>query len=494
MPDTTNVALSAQAATDWAALETVASQLTNLLPLAERIDSALEDSELGQAKESGGEGGSELSLGEALETEDSQTLAQMADAPFTKNWTIKPKFSTELTSLHRKLNKLNREKNKLEENLRERTGAQSLILNCSTINGWHVRVPKARDARNIRNAEELRLVEVSKSASSKTYFLSSWTELGTSIAGTEIAILRAERAAFNNLRDEIKAVGSILRKNARIGDELDVATAFASLAVEMNFVRPVVNESPVLNIIHGRHPTVELGLIKSGRNFVPNSVHLHPEGRLHFITGPNMAGKSTLLRQTAVIVILAQTGSYVPAESATIGIVDKVFARIGAKDDLFRDRSTFMVIMDEVGRGTTVKDGVAIAFGTAHYLYDVHRCRTLFATHFHDVADLFGYDDAVGQSAEPKYQAIDFFCTDIDETQDGYFTYSHKLERGLNRDSHGIQVAKMAGIPELALDVAVDVAKFYEATEINRQASGTKLRDIGRLVTQSHSKPFGTIT
>ncbi|KAG8895420.1 DNA mismatch repair ATPase msh1, partial [Tulasnella sp. 417] len=467
MPDTANVALSAQAATDWAALETVASQLTNLLPLAERIDSALEDSELGQAKESAGEDGDgmmpELSLGEAFETEDSQTLAQMADAPFTRNWTIKPKFSTELTSLHRKLNKLNREKNKLEENLRERTdfdalqGAKSLILNCSTINGWHVRVPKARDARNMRNAEELRLVEVSKSASSKTYFLSSWTELGTSIAETEIAILRAERAAFNSLRDEIKAVGSILRKNARIGDELDVATAFASLAVEMNFVRPVVNESPVLNIIHGRHPTVELGLIKSGRNFVPNSVHLHPEGRLHFITGPNMAGKSTLLRQTAVIVILAQTGSYVPAESATIGIVDKVFARIGAKDDLFRDRSTFMVemletadilkkatpqslvIMDEVGRGTTVKDGVAIAFGTAHYLYEVHRCRTLFATHFHDVADLFGYDDAVGRSVEPIYQAVDFFCTDIDETQDGYFTYSHKLERGLNRDSHGIQ-------------------------------------------------------
>ncbi|KIO30792.1 hypothetical protein M407DRAFT_68788, partial [Tulasnella calospora MUT 4182] len=117
-----------------------------------------------------------------------------------------------------------------------------------------------------------------------------WTTLGTSIAETEMAILDAERAAFNALRDEIKAVGSTLRKNARIGDELDVATAFANLAVEMKFVRPIVVESSVLNIIDGRHPTVELGLIKSGRNFVPNSVHLHSEGRLHFITGPNMAG------------------------------------------------------------------------------------------------------------------------------------------------------------------------------------------------------------
>lgn len=95
--------------------------------------------------------------------------------------------------------------------------------------------------------------------------------------------------------------------------------------------------------------------------------------------------------------------------------------------------------MDEVGRGTTVKDGVAIAFGTAHYLYNVHQCRSLFATHFHDVADLFGYDDALGRSSEPMYRAVEFFCTDVDETEDGYFTYSHRLERGLNRDSHGIK-------------------------------------------------------
>ncbi|KAG9047569.1 DNA mismatch repair ATPase msh1 [Tulasnella sp. UAMH 9824] len=351
MPDTTKVALSAQAATDWAALETIASQLASLLPLAERIDSALEDNELAPAKDSAGEEGDPtmpgLSLGEALETEDSQTLPETEDGVSTKTWTIKPKFSAKLTSLHRKLNKLHRQKTELEEDLRERTGAQSLILNNSTIHGWHVRVPKARDARNMRNVEDLGLIDVSKSASSRTYFLSSWTTLGTSIAETEMEILHTERAAFNTLRDEVKLVGSFLRKNARIGDELDVASAFANLAVEMNFVRPTINESSALDIVHGRHPTVELGLIKSGRNFVPNSVHLHPEGRLHFITGPNMAGKSTLLRQTAVIVILAQTGSYVPAESATIGIVDKVFARIGAKDDLFRDRSTFMVEMLE---------------------------------------------------------------------------------------------------------------------------------------------------
>ncbi|KAG9013654.1 DNA mismatch repair ATPase msh1 [Tulasnella sp. 427] len=500
-PDPTGTTLSAQTIKDWEVLNAIISDMTGLLSLADQIDAALEDHEPGQAKDSAevemlAPG---LPLGEALETECTDEQGQLGSLT-TRTWTIKPSFSSRLTTLHRKLDKLHRQKGKLEENLREQTGAQSLILNNSNIHGWHVRVPKPKDARTMGDVEHMGLVEVSRSKSSKTFFYSSWTTLGTSIAETEVAILDAERDVFAALRDEIKAVDSVLRKNARVIDELDVATSFASLAVEMNFVRPEINESAVLNIVHGRHPTVEMGLLKSGRNFVPNSVYLHPQGRLHFISGPNMAGKSTLLRQTAVIVLLAQTGSFVPAESATIGIVDKVFARIGAKDDLFRDRSTFMVemmetadilkkatprslvIMDEVGRGTTVKDGVAIAFGTAHYLYDVHQCRSLFATHFHDVADLFGYDDALGRSTEPIYQAVDFFCTDVDETEDGYFTYSHKLQRGLNRDSHGIKVAKMAGMPERAISVAIDIATLYKEREARKQDDGIQLRDIGKLV------------
>lgn len=192
-----------------------------------------------------------------------------------------------------------------------------------------------------------------------------------------------------------------------------------------------------------------MGLLTSGRVFTPNSIKFDPDSKVHIITGPNMAGKSTFLRQSALISILAQIGSFVPAESATIGIVDRLFSRIGAKDDLFRDRSTFMVemletadilrratnkslvwrfrispcyptdvykvIMDEVGRGTTVKDGLAIAFATVHHLTTVNQSRTLFATHFHELANMLGHtEEATGSGI---YQRLRFYCTDIDETE-----------------------------------------------------------------------------
>lgn len=218
------------------------------------------------------------------------------------------------------------------------------------------------------------------------------------------------------------------------------------------------------HVVNGRHPTVELGLLGAGRVFNPNTVSFAPDSSLHVITGPNMAGKSTLLRQTALIAILAQTGSFVPADSARIGVIDRIFSRVGAKDDLFRNRSTFMVemletanilrratpnslvsciiascyqflwilqvIMDEVGRGTTVEDGLAIAFATVHHLLSQSRCRTLFATHFHELADMLGYSEIhKGQGA---FAGVSFFCTDVDETEVGEISFSQKLSSGSN--------------------------------------------------------------
>lgn len=187
------------------------------------------------------------------------------------------------------------------------------------------------------------------------------------------------------------------------------------------------------NVVNGRHPTVELGLLTAGRNFIPNTVNMDSSHRLHLITGPNMSGKSSLLRQTALISILAQVGAFVPADYAELGLVDKVFSRVGAKDDLFRDRSTFMVemlesaeilrratprslvIMDEVGRGTTIKDGMAIAFATVHHLHGVSQCRALFATHFHELADMLGFDELDKLSS--TYPGVGFYCTDVDELE-----------------------------------------------------------------------------
>lgn len=191
------------------------------------------------------------------------------------------------------------------------------------------------------------------------------------------------------------------------------------------------------HVINGRHPTVEMGLLNAGRNFVPNNVIFDDTQHLHVITGPNMSGKSSLLRQTALIAILAQVGAFVPADRVELGLVDKVFSRVGAKDDLYRDRSTFMVemlesaeilrratprslvIMDEVGRGTTIKDGIAIAFASIHYLYHVSKCRALFATHFHEVADMLGFLEAESSSA--SYPGVGFYCTDLDELDVRWF-------------------------------------------------------------------------
>jgi DNA mismatch repair ATPase MutS len=185
------------------------------------------------------------------------------------------------------------------------------------------------------------------------------------------------------------------------------------------------------HVINGRHPTVEMGLLNAGRNFVPNNVVFNDTQHLQVITGPNMSGKSSLLRQTALIAILAQVGAFVPADRAELGLVDKVFSRVGAKDDLYRDRSTFMVemlesaeilrratprslvIMDEVGRGTTIKVGIAIAFASIHHLYHVNKCRALFATHFHEVADMLGFSETQPSSA--SYPKVGFYCTDLDE-------------------------------------------------------------------------------
>ena len=209
---------------------------------------------------------------------------------------------------------------------------------------------------------------------------------------------------------------------------------------------------------------MKLGLQEKGQSFVSNDLNLDRKARAWLITGPNMAGKSTFLRQNALITILAQMGCYVPAEYAKIGIVDKIFSRIGAADDLFRNESTFMVemletanilreatdksfvIMDEVGRGTAPEDGTAVAYASLHHLYHTNQCRTLFATHFHDLADQTTDWDKLAQ-----------YCSDLYEDDSGSFTFIHKLRQGVNRKSHALRVAKMAGLPQSTLDIAQDM-------------------------------------
>lgn len=376
-------------------------------------------------------------------------------------WVMKPAASPGLKTLHNQLATLIDDRQSLGNSLRERLGAPSLSLRWTPGLG-HIAHIKGKDAKNLSDIRTL-----SSSRSTRSFHLPEWTALGQRLDQRRSQIRREEQRVFQSLREQVVVNIVKLRRNASVLDELDIATSFARLAVEKHLVRPTLNNSTAHTIIGGRHPTVEGGLVEQGRSFVENDclVGNASAGSLWLITGPNMAGKSTFLRQNALITILAQIGCYVPASYAELGIVDAIFSRIGSADNLYRDQSTFMVemletahilkhatsrsfvIMDEIGRGTTPEDGTAVSYACLHHLVTVNQCRTLFATHFHAVADLAAADGL----CDPHNGTVQFYCTDVEEDESGRFIYVHKLSKGINRKSHALKTARQAGLPEAAL-------------------------------------------
>src|SRR5262249_20984889 len=281
----------------------------------------------------------------------------------------------------------------------------------------------------------------------------------------------AERALGLELEIFERLTASIIEQSTNIKDcgealaRLDVASAFAQLAEEREYARPQVDDSHAFVVERGRHPVVEQALLRDGTPFIANDCDLSPTqntdaGRIWLITGPNMAGKSTFLRQNALIAILAQMGSFVPAKHAQIGVVDRLFSRVGAADDLARGRSTFMVemvetaailnqaggralgILDENGRGTATFDGLSIAWATVEHLHDVNKCRALFATHFHELTALAGRLDRLHNAT-----------VRVKEWQ-GEVVFLHEVVAGAADRSYGIQVAKLAGLPTSVIDRA----------------------------------------
>ncbi|MBL4802067.1 MAG: DNA mismatch repair protein MutS [Emcibacter sp.] len=251
--------------------------------------------------------------------------------------------------------------------------------------------------------------------------------------------------------------------------QLDVATALAELAAEKNYARPLVDESLAFRIENGRHPVVEAALAKTHvDNFVANDCDLGPGSRLWLITGPNMAGKSTFLRQNALIALMAQMGSFVPAKSAHVGIVDRLFSRVGASDDLARGRSTFMVemvetaailnqstsrslvILDEIGRGTATYDGLSIAWAAVEHIHEVNECRALFATHYHEMTAL-----------SSKLDDLALYYMKVKDWQ-GEVIFLHEVAAGTADRSYGIQVAKLAGLPKVVVARATQVLHSLE--------------------------------
>jgi DNA mismatch repair ATPase MutS len=394
----------------------------------------------------------------AKNSDQSKASTEETTAPDT--WIMRRNASAALLELHESLDRLQDEKTRLTQHLREAVGSSALSLRWTSGLGHICHVKGAKISQ--QSLEELGVTRnVSSTKSTRSFYLPAWTALGDRMDQVKVQIRQEEQAIFETLRREVILNLVKIRRNAAVMDELDVACSFATLAEEQRLVRPIIASGVTHKIVGGRHPTVKLGLEEQGRQFVSNDCFLGDSERIWLITGPNMAGKSTFLRQNALITILAQVGSFVPAEYAEIGIVDQIFSRIGAADDLFRDQSTFMVemletatilkqatarsfvIMDEVGRGTTPEDGTAVSFACLHHLHYRNKCRTLFATHFHALADM-----------TEDFEALGRYCTDVKETASGSFSFVHRLREGVNRDSHALKVAQLAGLPKETLEMA----------------------------------------
>ena len=306
-------------------------------------------------------------------------------------------------------------------------------------------------------------------------------ELESKLSSAADRALAVELRLFEDLLGEVQARADAVTLAADALARLDVASALAELAVERRHLRPLVDATSAFAVKGGRHPVVEAALAGSGAVFVPNDCDLAEAQRLWLLTGPNMAGKSTFLRQNALIVLLAQIGAFVPAESAHVGIVDRLFSRVGAADDLARGHSTFMVemvetaiilnqassrslvILDEIGRGTATFDGLSIAWATLEHLHEVNRCRALFATHYHELTALAS-----------RLTALACRTMRVKEWQ-GDVVFLHEIAIGAADRSYGLHVARLAGLPSAVLDRAEEVLHALETGE--RAGSAARLAD-----------------
>nr|WP_320050868.1 DNA mismatch repair protein MutS [uncultured Desulfuromonas sp.] len=359
----------------------------------------------------------------------------------------------------------------LEKKERESTGISTLKVRFNKVFGYYIDVPKTQIGKVPERYERKQTL-----ANSERYFTPELKEYEDKVLGAEERLVALEYDLFQQIRLQVAAQGSRIQQTAEALAQLDVMVCFATVAHERNYVQPVMDQGTILSIEEGRHPVIES--INLGERFIPNDVHLDTESdQLLIITGPNMAGKSTFMRQVALITLMAQIGSLVPAKSAQIGVVDRIFTRVGASDNLARGQSTFMVemsetanilnhatprsliILDEIGRGTSTFDGVSIAWAVAEYLHDNTKvaAKTLFATHYHELTDL-----AVTR------ERIANFNIAVREWND-QIVFLRKIVAGGASHSYGIQVARLAGLPDAVIHRAKEVLSNLEGGEFSAQ-------------------------
>ncbi|MDE3175126.1 MAG: DNA mismatch repair protein MutS, partial [Pseudomonadota bacterium] len=339
----------------------------------------------------------------------------------------------------------------------EATGARQLKIKHNNFLGFYIETPQAAGEALLKAPHVETFIHRQTMQGAMRFTTQALIELDGRIAAAAGQAVRLELEIFETLKRAALAASETLREIGGALAELDVAAALAELAVKRDWTRPDVDASLRFAIEGGRHPVVEAALSERGEPFVANDCELSGAsgegGRIAVVTGPNMAGKSTYLRQNALIAALAQMGSYVPARLARIGVVDRLFSRVGAADDLARGRSTFMVemvetaailnqaserslvILDEIGRGTATYDGLSIAQACVERLNDVNRCRTLFATHFHELTQL--------AETMPRLTNLTMRVRE----HRGQLVFLHEVAPGAADRSYGIQVARLAGLP-----------------------------------------------
>jgi DNA mismatch repair protein MutS len=351
----------------------------------------------------------------------------------------------------------------------DRTGIKSLKVRYNSVFGYFIEITKAN-----LGAVPADYIRKQTTVNGERFITPELKEFEAKVLGADERAKQLEYQLFLKLREFTLGYVGPLQETARAVAELDFIASLAETARLFGYCRPDVTAENLLHIVEGRHPVLDQNLTEE--KFVPNDCLLDGDAnRLLLITGPNMAGKSTYIRQVALLVLMAQIGSFIPAKSATVGIVDRIFTRVGASDDLARGQSTFMVemnetanivnnatersliILDEIGRGTSTFDGLSIAWSVAEYLHDVVRARTLFATHYHEMTEL-----------EMVCAGVKNFNVAVREWNDRII-FLRKIQKGAADKSYGIQVARLAGLPVAVIDRAKEILANLESAELNAQ-------------------------
>lgn len=393
------------------------------------------------------------------------------DAPNTlkEGSLIKTGYNKELDELHEIRKNSKNFIIQIEQEERERTGIKNLKIGYNKVFGYYIEISKG----NIKDVkEEFGYIRKQTLTTGERFITQTLKEKEDIILTAEEKIINLEYQLFMEIRDEVKKYIGVIQKNAKVISEVDMLTSFATLAEDKRLVKPILTDEKVLDIKEVRHPVVEE--VNKGE-YIPNDIIMDKNTSVLLITGPNMAGKSTYMRSLAIVVIMAQIGSFVPADYCKMQIFDAIYTRIGASDDLVSGDSTFMVEMkeannaitnatknslilfDELGRGTATYDGMSLAQAILEYIHDEVKCKTLFSTHYHELTSL---SDSLRHLKNVHVSA---------KEEEGKVTFLHKVKEGAVDKSYGINVASLANLPDSLIKRATEILNIYENKSIKKE-------------------------